>query len=227
MNEDKKYTLLYADDEKNVRENYLLFMENYFKKIYTAKDGQEAYDMYEDHKPDVVILDIEMPKLSGLEVAKKIREVDADTKIIILTAYSDKERLLEAIKLNLVDYLVKPIDRGSLKKVLNESFASIEKKEDHSFKSLSDDIKLDTKGMLLYQNDTIVDLTNYEQKLLALFYERRNQIVSKTDIYDEVWDSFDKEFSDSSIRNLVKNLRKKLPEDCLDNVYGSGYIFKI
>lgn len=227
MNQEKKYTLLYADDEQAVRENYLLILNNYFKEVHVAKDGKEALDIYYENKPDVVILDIEMPQINGLEVAKKIREDDLDTKIIILTAYSDKHRLFEAIKLNLIDYLVKPIDRVSLKKVINDSFESLAKGEGQSFVDLSPSIKLEINSMLLYQDQELIDLTSYEQSLLKFFYENKNTVVSKIDIYNSVWDSFDKEFNDSSVRNLVKNLRKKLPDGYIENQYGNGYIFKM
>jgi CheY-like chemotaxis protein len=72
----KNYSILYAEDNKNVRENYVLYLENYFDYIYEANDGLEAFDIYRDKKPNVLLLDINMPNMNGLELAKKIREND-------------------------------------------------------------------------------------------------------------------------------------------------------
>lgn len=223
----RKISLLYAEDEANVRENYVLYMKIYFDKVYEAKDGKEAWDLYKEHKPDVVIMDIEMPLVDGLEIAERIREENIETKIIMLTAHSDKERLLKAIKLNLVDYLVKPINRVELRDVLEKTLALIELEKKDLLVDLGSNIKVDMDNTILYKDGSIVELTSYELKLLKLFLKRKNQVVSKDDIYNNVWDIYDKEFKDSGIRNLVKKLRKKLPEDIIHNVYGSGYIFKL
>ncbi len=77
--------------------------------LYTAIDGQEGLELYKKFEPEIVITDIEMPKLNGLEMAKKIRKHSLSTQIIIITAYKKPEYLLDAVNLQLVQYLIKPI----------------------------------------------------------------------------------------------------------------------
>lgn len=222
------YSLLYAEDEKDVRQNYALYMQMYFENVYEAKNGEIAYELYEKQKPDVVILDVEMPLLNGLEVARAIRQKDKTTKIILLTAHSDKETLLDAVKLNLIDYLVKPITRNTLKTVLEDAINMLDEENvNDEFLVLGSGMKVDLNKLFLYKNDEEVYLTRYEKRLLQFFINRRNTVLSKIDIFNEIWDDFDREYNDVNVRNLVKNLRKKLPSDIVENVYGSGYIFKL
>ncbi len=225
----KKYTLLYAEDNQMVRDNYKIYLQQYFDTIYEAGDGEEALKIYESKQPDVIILDIQMPKINGLEVAKKIRLKNDKVKIILLTAYSDTSRLLKAVQLNLINYLIKPVNRFELNNAIEKTFVSIEKENSikNTLVDIGSNIKLDKNNVFLYKNNDLIELSKYEQELLKLFINRTNKIVSKIDIFNQVWDDFSKEYNDSSVRNLVKNLRKKLPKDIITSIYGSGYIFKI
>lgn len=225
----KLYTLLYAEDDPSAREIYKLYMEVYFKEVYEAKDGKEAYDIYLEKKPDVVMLDIEMPNMSGIQVAEKIREKDKNVKIVFLTAYTDKDFLLKAVPLNLVDYLVKPLNGVDLQALLKKTFEELEKDKSSNMVFLDEksNFRLDQQNSILYKNDTIVDLTKYERKLLKLFSSRKNEIVSKEDIFKYVWNDEDGEYKDVNVRNLVKSLRKKLPDGLVDSIYGRGYILNL
>ncbi|RXK13880.1 DNA-binding response regulator [Halarcobacter mediterraneus] len=219
------YSVLYAEDDENVRKNYVLYLENFFDKIYEADNGLDALNLYKDKKPDILLLDITMPKLNGLEVIRKIRELDNTTPIIVLSAHSHKEYLFEAIKLNLVDYLIKPINRNEFKEVIENSIKRLEDE------SLNEDTKVvinnkcywDSRSRILFFKEKIVDLTKNERILFELMLNKKNQIVKPTEISSYVWNTKN-DVNDASIRNLVKRLRKKLPVDIIDSIYGSGYI---
>lgn len=122
----KSYSILYAEDDKEVRKNYVIYLESYFDKIYEADNGKDALIIYKDRKPDILLLDISMPLMNGIDTIKRIREVDNTTPIIILSAHSDKEFLFDAIKLNLVDYLVKPINRSEFKLIIEKTLENLE-----------------------------------------------------------------------------------------------------
>ncbi len=121
MEELYPYKILFVEDEKATRENYVLYLKMLFNEVYEAKDGEEAYQLYKDKKPDIMIIDINIPKLNGLELLKKIRVNDYSTKAIMLTAHSEQKFLLKAVSLQVTRYLVKPVSRKELKEALNAS----------------------------------------------------------------------------------------------------------
>lgn len=220
-------TALYVEDEAKVRENYILYMQSFIETIYEASNGEEAYEIFKKKTPDLVIIDIEIPKLNGLLLAEKIRKLDNNVPIIILTAHSEKEKLLKAIKLGVTDYLIKPISRSSLKELLAKTVETLVSKEQDSLIYLNQKISININSFLLYQDGELVNLTKYEHKLLEHFWKNKNKVLSKANIYEMIWDDFGQEYSDASIRNLVKKLRKKLPDNCIENIYGEGYFFKL
>ena len=224
------YSVLYAEDEEKTRKNFVACFEMFFGKVYEAKNGKEALTLYEEKSPDILILDIQMPEISGLEVTKIIRKTDLDVKIIILTAHSDKERLLSAVPLRLNDYLIKPISRTSFISTIEKTITGIAKERDNDDLILLNkelDLKFNFTTGILYKLNETVPLTKYERCLLILLINKRNSIVTKNDVFNSVWDDLKLEYKDENIRNLVKKLRKKLPDDMIKSVYGSGYIFKL
>jgi len=219
------YSILYAEDEDSVRENYVLYLENYFNKIYEAKNGLEALRIYKDKKPDILLLDITMPQLNGLEVIKKIRQTDETTPIIILSAHSHKEFLFEAIKLNLVDYLIKPINRNEFKNLMVRSIERLSDLNSNQKEKviITNNCYWDARSRILFYKEKIVDITKNERILFELLLNNKNKIVKPDQISSYVW-NLDSQINDASIRNLVKRLRKKLPVDIIDSIYGSGYV---
>jgi DNA-binding response OmpR family regulator len=120
MSELENKTLLYAEDEQSLNDQYTKYFTDYFQEVYSAFDGEEALDLFEVGKPDVLILDIAMPKLSGLDVAKRIREENKDICIVLLTALGDKETLKKAIELGLTTYVEKPLTRMKMSELLEK-----------------------------------------------------------------------------------------------------------
>lgn len=224
----KNYSILYAEDEDQVRENYVLYLENYFGKIYEASNGREALDTYYDKKPDVLLLDITMPEINGIEVIRRIREHDEKTPIIILSAHSHKEYLFDAIKLKLVDYLVKPINRREFKTILQTTIEKLNEEEASSCEEnkvyVSDTCYWDKGVRIFFHENRVLDLTKNETKLFELLLEKKNQVVTQNDISNYVWNNEESEINDAGIRNLVKRLRRKMPVDIIQSIYGSGYI---
>ena len=105
----KDASILYIEDDAITRKQLAKYFKSECRELYTAVDGQEGFELYQKHDPDIVITDIEMPKLNGLEMAKKIRKKSLSTQIIIITAYKKDEYLLQAVNLQLTQYLLKPI----------------------------------------------------------------------------------------------------------------------
>ncbi|MBA1419559.1 MAG: response regulator [Epsilonproteobacteria bacterium] len=101
-----------------------------YKHIYEAANGLDAYEIYKNKALDLIITDIHMPKMDGLTLVEKIREERSDVPIIIISAYSDQEKLLRAVKLKLVDYIIKPITRKTLKELMQKVYDLNNRKEE-------------------------------------------------------------------------------------------------
>lgn len=119
---DKLQTLkvLYAEDEEGIRKNIADSLRYYVKEVFETSNGDEAYRIYQDKASDIILSDIHMPILNGIELVKKIREQDRKTPIIMITAHIDKKYLMDAVELHMEKYLVKPIDLDILLQTLEK-----------------------------------------------------------------------------------------------------------
>jgi len=218
------YTILFVEDERALRENYVRYLKRYFTHVYEAGDGEEAYQIYKDKKPQLLIIDINIPKLNGLELLKKIRKFDHTTKAIMLTAHKDVEYLLEATELNLTKYLVKPITREDLKKSLALAVESMQNftVTSNQMLTLKEDYIWNYEKKELLQNGVTISLTKTENKILTILFSKTGRVFSYDEIVDYIWNDFS-EYKIDSLKTLVKNLRRKLPEDTIMNVFGVGY----
>ena len=116
----KPYTILYAEDDMALQKSTAEYLRRYFKEVHLASDGTEALNLYDTCQADVVILDIDMPYLDGLSVANQIRKRDQNIPIVMMTAFTDTQMLLEATELNLTTYLVKPVKASQFQEALQK-----------------------------------------------------------------------------------------------------------
>ena len=227
----KSISLLYIEDDLDIREIYLDSIKEEVELVYFASDGEEGYEAYLSHKPDIILLDINMPKLDGLSLAKKIRESDTDVKMIITTAYSEQEKLLQAIELYLIKYILKPIDPTILKEALQKAKNEImlqreEEQEDRLIYTLDEVTTWDFEAEKLYAHGEEIKLTKNERRLLKLLSTDKDKVFTFFDIFNHIsHDDFDKEYDANQVRALVKLLRKKVPKESIINIYGEGYRF--
>ncbi|HFQ60888.1 MAG TPA: response regulator transcription factor [Epsilonproteobacteria bacterium] len=219
----KNHTILYVEDEPQIQANITEYLESYFATVYVASDGKEGLSLYEEHHPDVLILDINLPYFSGLEIAKKVRQKDQAVKIVMLTAHTEQEKLLAATELKLTKYLIKPLAPKLFKETMHLLVQEL-RKNPSVFVNLSATCVWNKKQEVLRINDIRVLLTEKEQRLLKLLIEHKNTTVSCEDIMVTVWeDALEKEISHNSVKNQISHLRKKLPDVSIDAVYGEGY----
>jgi len=222
----KNHSILYVEDEPEIQKNIREYLESYFDTVYVAPDGKEALLLYEAYHPDVLLLDINLPFLSGLEVAKQIRQKDQTVKIVMLTAHTEKEKLLTATELKLTKYLIKPIAPKLFKETM-ELLASELRLNPSRFINLSSNCIWNKTQEVLRIDDVPVSLTEKEHKLLKFLLEKKGTAISNEDIILAVWeDAFDNEISGDSVKNQISHLRKKLPNVSIDTIYGKGYILK-
>jgi len=220
----KDYRILYAEDESIIRINIAQQLEAFFQNVIVAKDGEEALSLFKQKRPNVVMLDINMPKMDGLEVARYIRMIDQNIPIIMLTAYTESTLLLDAIDLHITKYLVKPVSKAKLKEALLEVSKKV-KESTILHVILAENCHWHKEEKNLYYNGMKIELTLKEKSLLSLLIQKHKQNTSLEEIIAHVWeDKYMEEVSTDTVKKLVSNLRKKLPEKCLKSVYGSGYI---
>ncbi len=173
----KRLKALYVEDDKHIRTELSALLSNFFGKVYTAADGAEGLKTYLENSDDidVIISDINMPKLTGIEMLKKIREVNSSLPVIFATAYSDNEFLSDAIKLKVHDYIIKPIDIRNLLAVMND-LANIlyqdflieqQNSELEKYKDIINTnnivVKTDTSSTITYVNQHFCDTTGYTE----------------------------------------------------------------
>ncbi|HFU76076.1 MAG TPA: response regulator transcription factor [Arcobacter sp.] len=222
----KKYNIIYAEDETIIRLNVTHILEQYFKQVIVVTNGEEALKAYRSEKADVLMLDISMPIKTGLEVAKIVREENEEIPIILLTALSDRETLLNAVELNLVKYLLKPMQDEAFMITLQKVSKILQNRDSNTFWLTSDYCWNRSIHTLFYKKEEIY-LTHKERSLLELLINSYNQTVSYEDIMVHVWiDEFEREITIDSVKKLVSSLRKKIPQNSLRNIYGRGYLLK-
>ncbi len=204
------YTLLFVENEKGIRDNFEEYFKLLFKNVHIGIDGQDGYELYEEHKPDFIITDIKMPRMDGIELVKKIRENDTRTSIVIISAHTEVELLLESIPLNLIEYVVKPLNSEKLQGVFEEFL----------LKTSNDEFSYNkNKSEVILQGET--HTLNYKENLFLDKIINQNRIISYEEIEFDIWDG--KEMSQNALRLFIKNLRKKLPKDFIKNVPNHGY----
>lgn len=212
-----KYKVLYAEDEEGVRKNVSEILEMLFDTVYLAKDGLEAYELFSHNEIDLVITDIKMPHLNGIELVKKIRQEGSSVEIIIISAHTEVDFMLEAIELSLVRYIVKPITETKLFDALQKFLFS---SEDDTKVEIEEGWVYDSLEKTIAHNENVYNLTKKESKFLDLLLKKKN-VLSYEEIEAVLWN--DEYMSLNALRLMVKNFRKKLPPNILKNIQGYGY----
>lgn len=218
------YSILYVEDDREIRQNYVTYLKRFYEHVYEASNAKEAYSIYKSKKPDILILDVNLPGQSGIELLREIRKQDHTIKAIMLTAMSDVETLISASELKLTKYLVKPISRDELKNVLNLAVEEINEYTTYNNRTIhiqEDWYWLKDKEELIYNGKEVI-LSRNERKLLSLLFINLNNVVCSDDIIYEIWYDYDLSKM-GALKTLLKNLRKKLPQNCIKNVFGTGY----
>lgn len=214
----KNLKILYIDDEEYIREDAVEYLEFYCDNVYEACDGLDGFRKYEELKPDIIITDIKMPELNGIEMIKKIRQDDKTTKIIIATAHLETSYLIEAIELGLIKYLVKPIMEDTLLPVLESCTEGII--QNSSIFDIYGGYKFDLLNQTLFLDRNQIALTKKELLFLDLLIKNSNRAVKYDEFSNYVWDGY---ASDDALRAIVRELRKKMSKQSIKNISGIGY----
>lgn len=211
----KNLKILCVEDEEGVRKRLVNTLSYYFKEVLEASNGREGLDIYYDNEPDIILCDIQMPIMSGIEMVKEIRKDDFLTPIVFLTAFNSEEYLMELINLNIQHFILKPVTPSSLeegiKNALKGRYSGVLK--------LKEDCFLDIDNSLLKVCDKKISLSAREVKFLTLL--ARGSVIKYEQIEDRIWGT--KGMSESALKSFIRDLRKKLPFELIENIPQIGY----
>ena len=222
QNDFSTLTILYVEDDEIIRQNAVEYLSAFFKEVFQAPNGEMALDVYHEKKPDIIITDIEMPRLSGLEMAKQIRKTDKTTPIIIATAFTDTSYLLQAVELQLIKYITKPITSKKMREALNIVFEHLNL---NNIVQISGNTDYDKLNKTLVIDNKLIKLTKRELQLLDLLAKNHHRVVNYEEIEATLW--YDDAMSKDALRALIRTLRVKLQGEYIENVSGFGYRLKI
>jgi DNA-binding response OmpR family regulator len=213
--------ILLLEDEYSLRISIEEFLEDLGYEVDGFMNGEEAYSAIYEKYYDLLLLDINVPLLSGFELLQKLRAEGNKTSAIFLTSMVDLENLKEGYKRGCCDYIRKPFNLEELELRISQVFSKIYQDGDNV--ELCCDISYDlTASKLTYKDEEIV-LRKTEKDILEVLIKHKNIVVSTEMLQDEVWGEY---VEPATIRVQLNNLRKKLPEGVIQNRRGLGYIIE-
>ena len=204
-------TLLLEDDPV-LSSEIALFLGSRSVKTDIAEDGEKFLELFSAKKYDIFLLDINVPKINGLDICKKIRETNADTPIIIISAYDGIEEKKEAFLRAADDYLVKPFLLEELLLRINSHLRKITPKSDEKEKIVVDDLIIYPEDSKVFRGGEEIVLTEKEFQLLELLARANGRTLSKQYISDEVWKN-QFQSTNNAIEVYINFLRKKIDKN--------------
>ncbi|WP_297131303.1 response regulator transcription factor [uncultured Eubacterium sp.] len=224
--------ILVVDDDLNICELLKLYLENDGYVVFTANDGQEAVEMFQSKTPDLVLLDIMLPKKDGWQVCREIRKTSS-APIIMLTAKGETFDKVLGLELGADDYVVKPFDAkevmARVKAVLRRTTGESESTENEKKIVVYDNLEINIQNYEMKVKGVPVDTPPKELELIYHFASNPNRVYTRDQLLDEVW-GFDYYGDSRTVDVHVKRLREKLEgvsdKWCLKTVWGVGYKFE-
>lgn len=216
------------EDDESVRRSLQLNLELEGYRVVVAGDGEEGLALVEQHSPDLLILDVMMPKKDGLQTCKELRNKGISTPLILLTARSAEVDKVLGLELGADDYLAKPFGMRELvarvKALLRrtQSSAEVDKIE-------FDDVVVDFKAYKTERAEQPIELSAREYRLLRYLVAKNGSVVSRDELLDEVW-GYNSYPSTRTVDNHIARLRQKIERDVTQpqriiTVHGVGYKF--
>lgn len=233
--ENHKEKILVVDDEASIRRILETRLSMIGYDVVTAADGEEALGIFQESTPDLVVLDVMMPKLDGYGVCQELRK-ETDVPIIMLTALGDVADRITGLELGADDYVVKPFSPKELEARIRSVLRRVEKGGAAGIPSSGvmaiGSIKIDTNKRQVYKSDERVRLTGMEFSLLELLVSRSGEPFSRSEILQEVWGYTPERHVDTRVVDVhISRLRAKLEDDpsnpeLILTARGTGYMFQ-
>ncbi|MCX8149492.1 response regulator transcription factor [Thermaurantimonas aggregans] len=222
-----KYKILVVDDEPDILEilSYNLKREGYI--VITASNGEEAIKLAKAEKPDLIVLDVMMPGMDGMETCDKIRNIPELSNVIIafLTARSEDYSQIAGFEAGADDYITKPIKPKVFVSRIKALLRRITRDENQEKSLVFGDLKIDIEKYEVLKNNKKVVLPRKEFELLSLLASKPNKVFTREEILDMVWGR-DVVVGGRTIDVHVRKLREKLGDEIISTIKGVGYKFE-
>jgi len=233
--ENHQEKILVVDDEASIRRILETRLSMIGYDVVTAADGEEAIATFNENHPDLVVLDVMMPKLDGYGVCQELRK-ESDIPIIMLTALGDVADRITGLELGADDYVVKPFSPKELEARIRSVLRRVDKEGASGIPSSGviqvGSIKIDTNRRQVYKGDERIRLTGMEFSLLELMVGRSGEAFSRSEILQEVWGYTPERHVDTRVVDVhISRLRAKLEDDpsnpeLILTARGTGYMFQ-
>ena len=218
--------ILIVEDDKGISDFIVPELEHEGYTICLAETGRKALDMFESEKPDLILLDIMLPELNGLEVLRRIRAVST-VPVILETARGETIDKINGLNLGADDYIPKPFEIEELLARINALFRRVSYTKPRESVLNYKELTLNIDRMSFCMNETEVPLSKTEFMLLKLLVENQNKVLSRSNIIDEIWGK-DHFIDENTIDVYVGYLRQKISEfskdEYIKTVRGAGYM---
>ena len=216
--------ILLLEDDPILSEIIEEFLAEHGLHVKLFYDGKEALDAIFEDKFDILVLDINVPSLSGFELLKMLKEANIATPVIFITSLDQISDVKKGFALGAEDYLKKPFELEELL-VRIERTKKLHHIEDNALLKLAQTISYDPQNYQIFTSETSYKLRKKEAQLLEYFISHQNRMVSFEEIIEEVW-RFDEVPTHATVRTYIKNLRSYGLEGLIENIKGVGYRFK-
>jgi DNA-binding response OmpR family regulator len=221
--------ILLVEDEPNVVSVIKRGLTEYGFEVSVAANGATGLQMALDNDFDLIILDVMLPVMDGIQVCKRIREQNKTVPIIMLTALDSTENIVGGLDSGADDYLVKPFKIAELAARLRTLMRRRGGESPANNSYVIADLKVDTDSKVVFRNNEQLKLTATEYRLLAYFIKNQKKVLSRIQILESVWD-IDFNMGTNVVDVYVNYLRKKLEKNSgtklIHTVFGMGYIMK-
>ena len=211
--------ILVVEDDKIIREGICEYLSEFGYEMYEAEDGRKALNIFKDKDINLIILDIQIPLLNGLEVLKEVRK-ESKIPILMLTAFSDEEYKISAFSSLADGYIEKPFSLPVLK-VRIDSLIKRYYKEVEKF--IYKDLEVNFSRYTAKVKDEFIDVNAKELEILKYLLENEGHVLTRNQIIDNVWKETEDIPFDRVIDVYIKELRKKLRLDCIITIRNVGY----
>lgn len=234
----KKYTkdlhILFVEDDNDFRKEFYELLLDIFPKVTTAVDGLDGLEKYKQYNKetnryfDLIISDIKMPNLDGVELVDRVYKIKKDQLVIILSARSEFDYLLPLVNLGIHQFFTKPIDYSTfledMFKLCNQMYQN-RKNDNHDIVRINETLLWDKEKKKLIEDGKTIELTKNELRFVDTILHDNGRICTVEKLIDIIWaDELDLSPDITHLKSLIYRLRKKVPGLLIKNIYGMGYM---